>query len=284
VRLRICPASDKESCRRKAIRSQTRSRSNMRIPANSSCQVSTCPGSQRVYADPARREEDAGWARLLDDGWSLRRVHAAASRCLGDRVHWVDEGTEHPHRVALSVHHSDVDHVIHAIRSDVERDGYKLQFIVSGMGEFLYVDVLSVHAGKRRATEHVRRLFGISKERVVVAGDSGNDILMLEGARQRAEPACSAAVLSRLFKHGNGAHCVAGLAQLLGLKQVLARRYHARTPCAGDTPGIVVGNAQPALISWAVQQQQNGSVAQPVLADKPLAHGILEGLARHGLY
>jgi hypothetical protein len=52
---------------------------------------------------------------------------------------------------------------------------------------------------------------------------------------------------------------------------------------AGDTPGIVVGNAQPTLVAWAVQQKQHGE-AQTILTDKPFAHGILEGLARHGLY
>ena len=128
------------------------------------------------------REEDEGFARLLDEDWDLRAVHAAASRCLSDRCHFIDEGTEHPHRIALSVHHDVIDGVIEAIRADVERAGARAQYVTSGMGEFLYLDVLSVRAGKRNAMDYVRRLFGISKERVVVAGDSGNDILMLEGA------------------------------------------------------------------------------------------------------
>ena len=56
-----------------------------------------------------------------------------------------------------------------------------------------------------------------------------------------------------------------------------------RNARAGDTPGIVVGNAQPALIDWTLEQKQIGD-AQTILTDKPHAHGILEGLARHGLY
>lgn len=52
--------------------------------------------------------------------------------------------------------------------------------------------------------------------------------------------------------------------------------------CTGEeSKGIVVGNAQRALLDWTVEQAQNGRIA---LADKPLAHGVLEGLARHGLY
>ena len=50
---------------------------------------------------------------------------------------------------------------------------------------------------------------------------------------------------------------------------------------AGANPGIVVSNAQPTLVGWLLQQPQNGRI---VLTDAPTARGILEGLARHGLY
>ena len=113
-------------------------------------------------------------------------MHEAGRRCLSDRCHFVDEGTEHPHRIALSVHHDEIDRVVESIRGDIDRAGLSAQYVVSGMGEFLYLDVLSSQAGKRHAMDYVRRLFGISNERVVVAGDSGNDVLMLEGER----PAC----------------------------------------------------------------------------------------------
>ncbi len=49
----------------------------------------------------------------------------------------------------------------------------------------------------------------------------------------------------------------------------------------GANPAIVVGNAQPTLVAWLLQQPQNGRV---VLTDAHIARGILEGLARHGLY
>lgn len=50
---------------------------------------------------------------------------------------------------------------------------------------------------------------------------------------------------------------------------------------AGANPAIVVGNAQPRLVDWLVQQPQNNRV---VLTNAPIARGVLEGLARHGLY
>ena len=49
----------------------------------------------------------------------------------------------------------------------------------------------------------------------------------------------------------------------------------------GANPAIVVGNAQPTLVEWLARQPQNSRV---VLTDAEIARGILEGLARHGLY
>lgn len=58
----------------------------------------------------------------------------------------------------------------------------QVRIITSGMGSWRYVDCVSIHGGKLEALEYVRTLFSIPRERCVAAGDSGNDILMLEGA------------------------------------------------------------------------------------------------------
>ena len=42
-----------------------------------------------------------------------------------------------------------------------------------------------------------------------------------------------------------------------------------------------VGNAQQELLDWLLQQQQSARV---VRTDAPMAAGVLEGIARHGLY
>jgi hypothetical protein len=46
-------------------------------------------------------------------------------------------------------------------------------------------------------------------------------------------------------------------------------------------PTAVVGNAQPELVQWVLEQPQEQRL---VVTDAPMARGILEGLARHGLY
>ena len=105
----------------------------------------------------------------------------------------------------------------------------QVRIITSGNGSHRYIDCVPQSAGKEKALQYVRQQFGIPEHLCVAAGDSGNDILMLEG----------------------------------------------------DHPAIVVGNAQPELVTWLVRQEQNGKV---IYADASYADGILEGLARHSLY
>ena len=59
----------------------------------------------------------------------------------------------------------------------------QVRIIESGTGAGRYVDCVSIRGGKLEALERVRTLFGVPRDRCCAAGDSGNDILMLEGAR-----------------------------------------------------------------------------------------------------
>lgn len=52
---------------------------------------------------------------------------------------------------------------------------------MSGVGDYRYVDCVAIRAGKQEALEYIRALFNIPLTHCVAAGDSGNDILMLEG-------------------------------------------------------------------------------------------------------
>lgn len=177
--------------------------------------------------------EDLQWARSLDYRWNLEKAKEAASQVISelsqDQIAWLDDGSEHPHRLALSVHINSVDLAMHLLKEKLDEQGMNYKLIVSGTMEWRYLDCVSGSAGKHAALEHLRSMYGIAVDRCVAAGDSGNDILMLEGAN----------------------------------------------------PAIVVGNAQPALMEWAVRQPQDGRV---VVSDAGVADGVLEGLARLNLY
>ncbi|KAL4852949.1 putative sucrose-phosphatase 2 [Chlorella vulgaris] len=189
-------------------------------------------GGTRGTAPGTSWQEDHQWARTLDEGWSLEGIR----RCIGavvDGSHgaasWLDNGTEHPHRVCISSRADTTPAITAAIQQRVEAEGLQVKVIVSGTGDWRYIDVTSARAGKLAALEYVRQLYDVQCDRCVAAGDSGNDTLML-GGRNLA---------------------------------------------------IVVGNAQPELVQWVLQQPQEERL---VVTDAPMARGILEGLARHGLY
>ena len=57
----------------------------------------------------------------------------------------------------------------------------QVRIIVSGVGDYRYVDCVAIRAGKQEALEYIRALFNIPLSHCMAAGDSGNDILMLEG-------------------------------------------------------------------------------------------------------
>eukprot|EP01023_Acetabularia_acetabulum_P016593 TRINITY_DN18188_c0_g1_i1.p1 TRINITY_DN18188_c0_g1~~TRINITY_DN18188_c0_g1_i1.p1 ORF type:complete len:233 (+),score=42.08 TRINITY_DN18188_c0_g1_i1:63-701(+) len=176
-------------------------------------------------------KEDLAWSKRLDEGWDVDKVRKVANRYIQENcVSWLDKGTEHPHRVALSVQVDVLERVRKGLEEGFKNEGVKVRIIISGEGEWRYVDCVSSKGGKLEALEYVRTIYGIPRERTVACGDSGNDILMLDG----------------------------------------------------KNPGIIVGNAQPELVEWLVEQTQvDGRV---IMTDGKYARGILEGLARHGLY
>lgn len=57
----------------------------------------------------------------------------------------------------------------------------QVRIIVSGVGDYRYVDCVATNAGKQEALEYIRTLYNIPLSHCMAAGDSGNDTLMLEG-------------------------------------------------------------------------------------------------------
>jgi sucrose-6F-phosphate phosphohydrolase len=177
-------------------------------------------------------QECESWASELEQGWDLQRVREVVEgqiQANPNQAHWLDRGTEHPHRCSLSAEHSVLERVLPGLRTAFNEQGLDVKIIVSGMGDWRYVDCVSAGGGKLEALEWVRRRVGLPAEHCVACGDSGNDVLMLEG----------------------------------------------------KNPAIVVGNAQPDLVDWVMDQPQTGRV---FLASKKGARGILEGLAGLALW
>ncbi|KAK3277093.1 hypothetical protein CYMTET_14875, partial [Cymbomonas tetramitiformis] len=129
-------------------------------------------------------DEDTAWSARLDEKWDLEVVREAAEKAISKndtQCHWLDQGTEHPHRCSLSVNVG----VLSSVKDDLQRAfddaDLRVKMIVSGVGEWRYLDCVASNAGKLEALEYVRRKHHIPKERCASCGDSGNDTLMLAG-------------------------------------------------------------------------------------------------------
>ncbi|MEW5320338.1 MAG: hypothetical protein WDW38_011418 [Sanguina aurantia] len=188
----------------------------------------------RSAATGLKWTEDLSYTQQLDEGWDLEIVRQCAYQLVSQyndvgQLTVLDDGREHQHRIALCTDSKNVEHVVSSLSAQCHKAGLQVRIIVSGAGSHRYVDCVSSFGGKEKALQHVRQQYGVPEHFCVAAGDSGNDVLMLEG----------------------------------------------------DHPSIVVGNAQPELLAWLVQQKQTGKV---IFTDAKHADGILEGLARHSLY
>jgi len=128
--------------------------------------------------------EDSSYSKELDQGWDLDEVRASAEVLVNvhhGACHWLDRGTEHPHRCSLSVELNLLDTILESLKDSFQKKNLQVKVIVSGVGDWRYVDCVASRAGKLEALEYVRRKWGVPKERCAACGDSGNDVLMLEG-------------------------------------------------------------------------------------------------------
>lgn len=225
--------------------------------------------------------EDLEWKAQLDKGWDLVPVKAACQAVINahdGRVQWLDQGTEHPHRVAVSVASEAVEAVQARLAALFASAGVEVKIIVSGEGAWRYVDCVAALGGKQESLEYLRRHYMIPLERTVAAGDRRGHLL--------AGPAHSCASCCELDVRCscNSLHLPRPLNSYWPCRpsaEIYSRSGNDILMLGGKHQALIVGNAQPDLLTWHLLQPQTGRC---VLTDAHGADGILEGLARLQLY
>ncbi|KAF6261527.1 sucrose-6F-phosphate phosphohydrolase-domain-containing protein [Scenedesmus sp. NREL 46B-D3] len=156
--------------------------------------IITAVGTKVFLWDVAARKwaPDPAYARLLDDGWNLAEVQNLSQQLMrrfNGNASCVDDGSEHPHRVSLSIRSDVLDEFLRHWGEGLDRAGVQHQFVSSIGGEWRYVDCIAKNAGKGRAMAYLAEKFGVALEDAVAAGDSGNDLLMLGRLPEGCHPA-----------------------------------------------------------------------------------------------
>ncbi|KAK3282896.1 hypothetical protein CYMTET_9385 [Cymbomonas tetramitiformis] len=133
-------------------------------------------------------QEDGEWKRRLDEGWNLEKVREAAYGAIQvggtEMVHFRPPEELNEHKITLGVNDEVLADVMKEIHTRLDESQVSAKVIFSGTGGWKYVDIVSSGAGKLESLEYIREHFDFEREQTVACGDSGNDILMMEGGNR----------------------------------------------------------------------------------------------------
>jgi hydroxymethylpyrimidine pyrophosphatase-like HAD family hydrolase len=136
-------------------------------------------------------KQDMSWHLELNRvcGWDHRRYRIVLDSLIADdRGHWLEDGKNCDaqgakcFQIAASIRAEHAESIVSALKVMLVDEPVK--YIMSGEGEYRYLDITIVAAGKLGGTRHVvDQLPGESgkPDNVVFCGDSGNDFDALQG-------------------------------------------------------------------------------------------------------
>lgn len=138
---------------------------------------------------------DESYSSQLDvGGWGAVNVRAIVGSVVkslsaaGISVHWRPEDEQLPHKFSLGARVEHVTQLSSTVRDRLADVSVQAQLIVSGHGEWRFLDVVSIGGGKLNALKYVRSQLQTSAKfedlHTIAAGDSGNDIAMMEGTHR----------------------------------------------------------------------------------------------------
>lgn len=120
---------------------------------------------------------DTAWRERIGEGWEPERIR----QVLAEEPRLRPQAPLEQRRFKLSYLSDGGDDLPDRLRRRLERAGLRCSLVQS---HGRYLDVLPDGVSKGTAVEHVRRGLGLDRGRVLVAGDSGNDVEMLRMAAQ----------------------------------------------------------------------------------------------------
>jgi len=130
-------------------------------------------------------ELDQEFAAKLDEGWNLEKVRDAAYKALKaagkERMHFRPPDEQNEHKVTCGVRVDVIEKIKEIIARTLEKEKVSAQLIVSGRGDWRFLDIVSKRAGKLAALQYVRKKQGFTHSQTIACGDSGNDKDMLSG-------------------------------------------------------------------------------------------------------
>jgi sucrose-phosphate synthase len=132
----------------------------------------TAVGSE-VYYGRQRFVDDVGWRRLIDRKWEPRRLRELLSEVRGLRLQ--PKADQRPFKLSYFIDPERAP-TVGELRRRIRAAGLEAQVIYSHEA---YLDLLPARASKGGALRYLAHRWGLPFDRLLVAGDSGNDTEML---------------------------------------------------------------------------------------------------------
>ena len=129
-----------------------------------------------MYFDPEHEQHDPEWADVLAQGWNREAIVAIASQF--EQLQSQPKSEQNPFKISYYLAEAVAEETIAKLKTALKEQGYEIKLIYSA-GQDL--DLLPKNGDKGLAVQFLRQKWGISPEKTIVCGDSGNDISMFQG-------------------------------------------------------------------------------------------------------
>jgi sucrose-6-phosphatase len=122
-----------------------------------------------------RNTLDRDWAGHISSDWE-RQAIATLANSISELIPQA-ETEQNPWKLSYLVNSTDNFAIIQNLKRQLNQAGLKAQVVFSSDRD---LDILPRNSGKGKAVTYLREKLGITSDRTLVCGDSGNDITMFE--------------------------------------------------------------------------------------------------------
>lgn len=148
-----------------------------------------CAVGTKVYLRNGQGwDEDRNWSGMISEGWDVAVVREAAYQALAkvgkEMMHFRPANEQNEFKITCGVNVTALDTAMQTIQESLKGKLVFVNLIYSGNGDWRYLDIVPIRAGKLQALEALASRFGFELQNTIACGDSGNDIQMMAGTNK----------------------------------------------------------------------------------------------------
>lgn len=129
-----------------------------------------------MYFDHNYEQSDPQWGNILSQGWNRKAIVEIASQF--KQLQSQPQSEQNPYKISYYLAEAVAKETITQLKVALAQSGYEIKMIYSA-GQDL--DLLPPNGDKGLAVQFLQGRWGISPDKTIVCGDSGNDISMFQG-------------------------------------------------------------------------------------------------------